>query len=240
MRIVIIALLLFFCSFTIWAEETSLITAAVPTDFPPFAFAEKGEVKGFDIDLLSAVATQLKKTVKFLPVKSNFVVSAVASKLADLGAGGLSITEKRKEHVDFTIPYFDSGFVLVIRKNYEDVDINKLQDKKIGTYINDLTRHFIGTLNLDKNIISGEYNFLFDELISGGIDAVFVDYPHATYMISHYYKDTLKITGPLYFQHQYAFVIQKNHPLKKDIDRALKNILDSSTYQSIYTKWFGD
>ena len=240
MRVFFFTFLLFFCSFTAWTEEISLIEIAVPTDFPPFAFVEKGELKGFDIDLLNAVASRLKKTIKFLPMKSNYVISAVASNLADLGAGGLSITEKRKEYVDFTTPYFDSGFVLVIRKNYEDLDINKLHDKKIGTYISDLTRFYMDTLNLDKNIISGEYNLLFNELISGGIDTVFIDYPAAKYMVSHYYKDTLKLTGPLYFQQQYGYVIRKKHPLKKDIDRAIENILNSSTYQSIYTKWFGE
>jgi ABC-type amino acid transport substrate-binding protein len=171
------------------AKDISVINVAVSIDFPPFAFVEKGEIKGFDIDLLNAVASRLKKRIKYSPMKSNYVISAVASNLADLGAGGISIIKERQEYVDFTTPYFDSGFVLVIRKNYEDLDINQLKDKKIGTYMSDLTKSYMSTLNLGKNIIFGEYNFLFNELMGGAIDTVFVDYPHEKYMVSHNYKD---------------------------------------------------
>ena len=240
MRIIIFVYLFFLCSVIIKAEQLDLIKIATSTDFPPFVTVEDGQLTGFDVDLLKEVASKLKKTIKFLPVESSYVLSTVTSGLADLGAGGFSISEERKKFVDFTTPYFDAGFVIVIRKNQEDLDINKLYNKKIGTYVSDFLDHYIKTLKLDKNMVYGRYHFLFDELIAGAIDAILVDYPFAKYMVSNNYKDTLKITGPLYFQHQYGFIVTKNHPLKKDIDRAIETILTSSTYQRIYSKWFGD
>lgn len=240
MRILIFVNLFFLFSIIIKAEQLDIIKVATATDFPPFVTVKEGELTGFDIDLLKAMALKLKKTIKFLPMESNYVLSTVASNLADLGAGGFSITEERKKIVDFTAPYFDSGFVLVTRKSSKDLDINKLYNKKVGTYMNDVSSHYIKTLGLDKNILYGKYDFLFNELITGEIDAIFIDYPFAKYMLSHNYKDILKITGPLYFPHQYAFIIKKNHPLKNEIDRAIENILSSSTYQKIYSKWFED
>ena len=67
MRVFFFTFLLFFCSFTAWTEEISLIEIAVPTDFPPFAFVEKGELKGFDIDLLNAANNKIEKNEKKYP-----------------------------------------------------------------------------------------------------------------------------------------------------------------------------
>jgi glutamine transport system substrate-binding protein len=240
MKSIIIGIFFIFISLELLALQSDVIKVATDTTFPPFILVKEGRLVGFDIDLLNLVASKLKKTIKFMPMEFNYVISSVASGITDLGAGGLSITEDREKIVDFTTPYFDSGFVIVTRKDLGNLDINQLEHKKVGTYISDITRPIVKTLKLDKNILFGKYNFLFDELISGSIDAIFVDYPFAQYMLSNKYKETLKITSSLYFQNQYGFAVRKNYPLKKDINKAIEDILLSPTYKTIYIKWIKD
>ena len=240
MRNIFIGLFFLFFTFNLIAEQREVIRVATATDFPPFAFVKEGKLTGFDVDLLEIIGSKLNRSIKFIPMESNFVISSVISKITDLAGGGVSITQDRQKTVDFIVPYFDSGFVIVVRKDSEELDINQLKNKKIGTYLSDITGPIARTLGLDKNMLYGRYDFLFDELITGAIDAVLFDYPFAQYMISHNYKESLKVTGPLYFQHQYAFAVRKNYHLKKDIDKAIEEILSSPVYKSIYIKWFGD
>lgn len=240
MRNIFICLFFFFFTISAIAEQVEAIRVAISADFPPFAFVKEGKLTGFDVDLLEEIASKLERSIKFIPMESNVVISSVASGVADLAAGGFNITEERKKKVDFTTPYLESGFVIVIRKDSEELDINQLKNKKVGTYYSDFTASIARSLGLDKNILYGKYDFLFGELITGEIDAIFFDYPFAQYMVSHKYKESLKITGPLYFQHQYGFAVRKNFSLKNEINKAIENILFSPTYKSIYAKWFGD
>jgi glutamine transport system substrate-binding protein len=238
-KIVILASFLFIV-FNISFAYAETITVAIDPNLPPFTFIKDGDLTGFDVELLNNIAANINKKLKFVPMDFNLIISAVASGITDLGAGGCSISDERRKIVDFSEPYFDSGLIIVTRKDMGELDINKIQNKKVGTYVSDFSKYFVQVTKLDKNIIYGKFDFLFNELLSGSIDAIFVDYPLGKYVVSHDYKDSLKLTGPLYFPHQYGFAMRKNYYLKTAINKAIKSILLSPTYKKLYFKYFGD
>ncbi len=77
--------------------------------FAPFEYYEGTDIKGVDVDIMNKVGEKLGKKVTFTNVDFSAVVDTVAEgKLADAGAAGITITDARKELVDFSDPYFTS------------------------------------------------------------------------------------------------------------------------------------
>jgi len=92
------------------------LIAGVKTDYPPFGFIDQKEVnKGIDVDIAKKLAKELfgrKEAVKFVPVTTENRIRFLTSGKIDIILASMTITEKRKEVIDFSIPYFISGHLV--------------------------------------------------------------------------------------------------------------------------------
>ena len=89
--------------------------------FAPFEYYEGTEIVGVDVEIMSKVAEKMNKTVKFENVEFSAIIDNVAAgKVCDAGAAGITITDERKEKVDFSIPYYTSVQYVIYA---EDSDI---------------------------------------------------------------------------------------------------------------------
>ena len=109
------------------------LIAGVKTDFPPLGFLDKkGVNKGFDIDIVKALSKELfgnEDAVQFVSVTSENRIPFLMSGKIDLIAATLTITDQRKRDVDFSIPYFITGQMILVRA---DSKITKYQDLARG------------------------------------------------------------------------------------------------------------
>ena len=72
-------------------------------------FAECKIIKGVDVEIMNMVGEKLGKTIKFENVEFSAIIDNVAAgKVCDAGAAGITITDERKEKVDFSVPYYTS------------------------------------------------------------------------------------------------------------------------------------
>ena len=112
--------------------------------FAPFEYYDGTEIKGVDIDIMKKVGEKLNRGVEFVNVDFSVIIDNVAAgKVCDVGAAGITVTDARKEKVDFTIPYFTSVQYVIYRaddalatKNGADGEYvvwEALKGKKIGT-----------------------------------------------------------------------------------------------------------
>ncbi len=77
--------------------------------FAPFEYYKAGEIVGVDVDIMNKVGAKLGKDVKFVNVEFATIIDTVKEgKVCDAGAAGITITDERKEKVDFSIPYYTS------------------------------------------------------------------------------------------------------------------------------------
>jgi polar amino acid transport system substrate-binding protein len=77
----------------------------------PFCFEEDGRRKGYAIDLWAAIAKDCGFQYDARTVNSaQAMVDDLAAKKADVGIGALSITSQRQMVIDFSHPFYDSGF----------------------------------------------------------------------------------------------------------------------------------
>lgn len=89
--------------------EEGSISVYTNAFFAPFEYYEGTDIKGVDVDIMNKVGEKLGKKVTFTNVEFSAVIDTVQSgQLADAGAAGITITDERKELVDFSDPYFTS------------------------------------------------------------------------------------------------------------------------------------
>ena len=112
--------------------------------FAPFEYYDGDEIVGVDVEIMAKVGEKLGKTVKFDNVSFSAIIDNVKDgNVCDAGAAGITITDSRKEKVDFSIPYYTSvqyvimpvGSTLATKTNADGVEYmvwEALTDKKIG------------------------------------------------------------------------------------------------------------
>jgi len=100
-----------------YAEEKVHING-IDANFPPFAYVDKnGKPDGFDVKAMDWIAKEMGFKVEHKPMDWDGIIPSLNAKKIDLIASGMSITDKRKEQVNFTIPYWTIKQVIVAKKD---------------------------------------------------------------------------------------------------------------------------
>lgn len=92
------------------------IRVGTDRSFAPFEYIQNNELYGFDIELVKQIALELNRNLEIINMNFDGLIPSLYSERIDLIAAGMTITEKRKEMINFSDPYFTSRQVLVVRK----------------------------------------------------------------------------------------------------------------------------
>ncbi len=112
-------------------------TLTVASDIPytPFEFFDPGstEAKGFDVDLVTAIAKTLGITdVQFVDQSFDGIILAIKQGSFDMSASSWTITPERAEQVDFGDPYFSANQAILVQKDSTVTSLDDLEGKTIG------------------------------------------------------------------------------------------------------------
>lgn len=100
--------------------------------FAPFEYYEGTDIVGVDVEIMNQVAEKMGKDVTFTNVEFSAIIDNVAAgEVCDAGAAGITITDERKEKVDFSVPYYTSVQYVIFAA---DSDIAKKSNAD-GEYI---------------------------------------------------------------------------------------------------------
>ncbi len=118
--LLVLAMLATLCCACGKKEETEEIIVQTNAYFAPFEYYVGTEIKGVDVDIMNRVGENLDKDVTFKNVDFGVIIDNVsAGKVCDVGAAGLTITDERKEKVDFSIPYYTSVQYVIYAADYD-------------------------------------------------------------------------------------------------------------------------
>jgi polar amino acid transport system substrate-binding protein len=106
-------------------------------DYPPFeSLDENNNVVGFDIDLINLIGEDLGIEVEIIGQSFDGLIPALIAKQIDVIAAGLTITEERKQSVDFSTPYISGPNVIVTRTDTTDIAaLEDLAGKSVAVQI---------------------------------------------------------------------------------------------------------
>ncbi len=184
-------------------SKDNCLIVATNAEFAPFEYKKGDAFTGIDMELAYKLAQKVGKTLYIEDMNFDSVVASVQQKTCDIGMAGLSVTDERKEMVNFTNDYYKSAQVLVVNEdnnefdgktNEEIIEILKNKDKnyKIGAQ-NGTTGYFfsvgeedLGFSGFENLTTSGYTNGILAcmDLKNGKINAVIIDKDTAKDIVS--------------------------------------------------------
>lgn len=226
--------------------EVKTYQAVTEPTFPPFDTTnDDGDIEGFDMDLLNAIAKDQGFKVEYKALEFDALIPAIQSDQADIIAAGMNALDKaRQKKVDFSDTYYDSGLVILVKKNNTTIDsVDDFTSSmsvagQIGTSSADMVNDLKSEGKIAKSVILNKNSEAIMQLQNGDVDAVIIDKPVAESYINQH-PGTVKKVGKVMDKESYGFAVKKgNSALKKQINEGLKNVKADGTYDKLVKKWF--
>ena len=211
--------------------------------YPPFNNKNaSGEVVGFDPDIAMALCAKMKAECEVVTSDWDGIIPALNAKKYDFIVSSLSITDDRKQAVDFTDPYYSNKQQFVAKKGVDfKTDIESLKSKKLGTQRSTQAATWLeDNVGGDIALYDTQENAYLD-LASGRVDALLAD----KYAIYGWLKDDpagkdYEFKGnPINEDDKVGIALRKGESdLRTKLNIALKEIKEDGTYKKINDKYF--
>ncbi len=225
-------------------KSEEVIKVGSDAAFAPFEYvdAQTGELKGFDLDLMRAIGEELGIKVEIYNVAWDGIIPGLLGGNYNVIASGMTITEERKEVVNFTEPYINAGLVIVVRADDHSITTkDDLLGKKVAVQISstgDFEATKIPGIAEVKRFNAPPDTFL--ELKNGGADAVIIDLAVAAEQIKAT-PGLYKMAAEPFTTEEYGFALRKNDTLLLEkINQTLITLKENGKYDEIYQEYFGE
>ena len=106
-------------------KDPNVLTMATNAAFPPYEYKEGDGYAGIDVEIAQAIAKKLGKTLEIADIDFGAIIGGVETGKYDFGMAGLTVTDERKEQVDFSDSYATGVQVIIVRA---DSKITSLDD----------------------------------------------------------------------------------------------------------------
>ncbi len=220
-------------------------TVGTDAAYAPFESQnEKGEIVGFDIDVLKAVAANAGFEVKFVNTPWEGIFNALGQGDRDMVVSAVTITDERKQTMDFSDPYFDAAQLIAVKEGSKVAKFADLKKLKVGVQTGTTGDEAVTKLlgKTSTNIKRFESTPLaLKELESGGVDAVVADNGVVVHYVANNPGGKFKTVSDAEFvPEQYGIALKKgNAELLALVNKGLAGIKADGTYTKIYTQYFG-
>jgi len=209
--------------------------------------AEDGKtIKGFDVDLFTAVAQKLGLKAEFQTADFDAIIPGIGSGKYEIGVSSFTINDERKKTVDM-VSYFNAGTQWATKKgNPGKLDIENACGQKIavqqGTVqVDDITARSKKCTDAGKKAITIDQYQGQDEataaVVSGKDAATLADSPVAAYAVEQT-NGQLELLGDIYDAAPYGFVLKKDQgEFSQAVADAVKALIADGSYKTIAEKW---
>jgi polar amino acid transport system substrate-binding protein len=220
-------------------------TVGTDAAYAPFESQnEKGEIVGLTVDVLTAVAKKAGIEVKFVNTPWEGIFNSLQQGDRDVLASSITITDERKQTMDFTNPYFDAYQLIAVKATSKVAKFDDLKKLKVGVQTG-TTGDEVVTKQQGKNSTNikrfESTPLALKELESGGVDAVVADNGVVVNYVTNNPGAKFKtVSDKAFAPEQYGFAVKKgNAELLDKLNKGLADIKADGSYDQIYAKYFG-
>lgn len=228
------------------APAPKVLTVGTDAAYAPFESQnEKGDIVGFDIDVVSAIAQKAGFEVKFVNTPWEGIFNTLGQGDRDLLVSAITINDERKQTMDFSDPYFNAQQLIAVKENSKVAAFADLKKLKVGVQTGTTGDEAVTKLlgKTSPNVRRFESTPLaLKELEAGGVDAVVADNGVVINYVANNSGAKFKaVADPASFEaEQYGIAVKKgNAELLTQINKGLADIRADGTYDRIYAKYFG-
>ena len=213
--------------------------------FPPYEFYDDmtGEIVGIDAEVAAAIAAKLGMELEIVDMDFDALIPAVANGKIDVVLAGLTVTEERKQNVDFTTSYATGVQVVIVAEGSPITSVDDLfaegANFKIGVQ-QGTTGDLYSTWDLEDAGLATIERFKTGTdavlaLTAGKVDCVVIDNePAKNYVAAN---EGLTILATEYITEDYAIALAKGSELTESINTALEELIADGTVGAIIEKY---
>ncbi|MBQ6788932.1 MAG: transporter substrate-binding domain-containing protein [Clostridia bacterium] len=245
-------------AFTACGGEDNTLDMATNAAFPPYEYKDGDDFAGIDVEIAGLIAEKLGMELKIHDIEFGSIVSGVQTGKFDMGMAGLTVTDERKQSVNFSTSYAKGIQAVIVKADseytsYEDFytgyddegnPTGVIEGLKIGVQ-QDTTGDIYCSSKPEEwgfgedNVVRYKTgNDAVQALVSGKVTAVIIDNePAKSYVASN---EGLKILETSYTEEDYAICVSKdNDELLEKINKALAELTEAGEIQKIVDKYIG-
>lgn len=219
------------------AGQTTVLKMATNAAFPPYEYKEGGDFVGIDVEIATAIAEELGAKLEVVDMEFDSIIASVQAGETDFGMAGMTVTDERKEMIDFTSSYATGVQVVIIPEGSDIASLDDLNGKKIGVQLG-TTGDIYATDDYGAENVT-EYGKGADAIIAlkgGDVDAVIIDNEPAKAFVAE--NEGLAILETEYAVEDYAIAVSKeNTELLDSINKALEKLTADGTIDKIIAKY---
>lgn len=161
-------------------KKSGKIKIGVFSDKNPFGYVdENGKVQGYDVYFAKRIAKDLlgsEDAVDFVYVEAASRVEYLKSAKVDITLANFTVTDERKEQVDFALPYMKVALGIVSPQKAKITDVNQLKGKKLIIVKGTTAETYFSKNYPDVTLVKfDEYQEAYDALLDGRGDAFSTD-----------------------------------------------------------------
>ncbi len=208
------------------------LVLATEAGFAPYEFYDNDKIVGVDIEIGKAIADEMGKKLVVKDVAFDSIINEIKKGKSDIGAAGISITEERKEEVDFSIEYALSKQVVIVNSDSTITNPEEIFNKKVGVQLGTTADIFLSEKMNDKSITrQKKYLSLVEDLKANKVDAIVMDSLPANEIIKT--NSNLKILDKELFEDKYGMVVKKgNDELLDTVNKVLEKLMEEGKIDS--------
>jgi histidine transport system substrate-binding protein len=256
-KLALFAAALLAVSVNVQAKDWSTIRLATEGAYPPFnEVSSDGSVRGLDVDIGNALCAELKAQCVWVKQEWDGMIPALISRKFDAIIASMSVTEERKQKVDFSDKYYSSPLAL-IAKNGSPLrpNIESLKGKRVGVQRGTVSDNYATKFWDGKGVTVVRYakqDEAYLDLAAGRMDAAFADYweAYGGFLAKPEGKGYVVLGDKVFGKTAEERAVigdgigiavrKKDQDLKVALNKALAAIRANGTYAKITKRYFAD
>ena len=218
------------------------VVVAVDNAYIPFSFIdESGEAMGWDYDVVGEICARLNCVTEWIETGWEGLIMAVSRGEYDVSAGGITITDERKEVVAFSDGYMSTIQRLMVRLDedrFADATDFAAGDFVIGVQV--ATTNYIAAEELvgEERVVPYEtFGFAVQALIAGDVDGVVMDDVAGQGYVGVNSSD-IKLLADELVSDELGFIYAQDSELVEPFNMALDSMREDGALDAINAKWF--
>jgi polar amino acid transport system substrate-binding protein len=221
------------------SKPDPVLTFAISAEYPPFEYIEKGQTKGFDIDLAQLIGEKLGLKVVFENMSFSTIFPMLESGQVDAAISTLTASPERRKQFDFSEIYYKSDLATIYKDTMPMKTVAALEGKKVACQLGSTMEQWLKAQVPRANSVAMDHGHqMIEALKAGHVDVVLLDEAQALIFTQKNTGLSYTIVAPA--DEGYAIAFKKGSIHKEAVNQALDALKAEGECKKLEDKWLKD